>query len=163
MKLFFPWKMAAALTEHTVGKNEYRAYVVLFVLMWGYIVSTLFTGWNPDVLYEPAFLMPLDIGMFWAVTFLSLVLAYWLNKKGDGEDFWRRYICLDISISVFLALITLLFMIVGFATGVMDLETYGYVDFVLAALFNLAWIGALLMYIKKVSTASRELNVSSPV
>ncbi len=155
--------MAEALTAHTVGKNEYRAYVVLFVLMYGYDVSTIFTGWNPDVLYEPLFLMPLDIGMFWAVALLSLVLAYWLNKKGDGEVFWRRYICLNISISVFLGLIALLFIIIGFAPSVMDVETYGYVDFALAALFNLAWIGALLMYIKKVSTVSREFNVSSPV
>ena len=155
--------MASALITNSLGKNEYRAYVVLFVLMWGYIGSTFFTGWNPDVLYEPAFLMPLDIGLFWGVTLLSLVLAYWLNKKGDGKDFWRRYICLDISISVFLALITLLFMIVGYATGVMDLDTYGYVDFVLTAVFSLAWFGALLVYIKKVSVSSRELNVASPV
>jgi hypothetical protein len=155
--------MAGALIQHTVGKIEYRVYIFLFVLSWAFMSSTFFTGWNPGTVYEPAFLMPFEMGMFWGVALLSFPLAYWVNKKGDNQDFWRRYICLDISLSIFLALFAIPLMIIGAALDIFIPGIYGYADVALEVVFNIAWLGLLWVYFKRVSTASAGQNVSGPV
>lgn len=155
--------MADALVANKIGRNEYFIYVGLFVLGWAFVASTLFTGWNSDVVYEPAFLLYADIGLSLGLSLLSLPVMYWVNRKGDGNDFWRRYICLDISISIFLMLFTLVVLVIGYGTGTLNFDVYGYADLGVAVFFNGAWLVMLWMYLKKVSTVSRVHAVTSSV
>jgi hypothetical protein len=103
------WKykeLAKALADRTLTDKQYRIYLVLF---WIQMLTMPFMYLDVDS-------SELVIAIIGLVAWLWI--TYTLNKKGDGQEYFKRLVCLDLPITlrvfaIFFPLIILFFIVLG--------------------------------------------------
>lgn len=94
-KIINPYKMAVAAHDNQVSQREFGVYISIFVFL--SIIGIVI----------PLFIVPLNEKLLIVFdSFLSLAIAYVINKKADNAQFWYRFISVNVSIGIMLALLS---------------------------------------------------------
>lgn len=152
IRIISPKRMVADLRQGKVGKIEYRIYTAFFVI--GTLLSLLIAFGPGDgvILYRSPILEFFDRVLGAVVTFGTIALAYYVNKKGDNKRFWYRYISLMIPIGIVLSAAGFVFFAFAAIIGIINIEYYGYSDLTLFILFYIAAVLILYESMKRVAT-----------
>ncbi len=152
IRILSPKRMVSDLRQEKVGTYEFYAYAALFVI--GSIFSLLlaFGIWDGAVLYRSPVLEFADRVLGVIVSFGTIPLAYYINKKGDNKRFWYRYLSLMIPIGIVLGAAGFVFFAFAAIVGIINIEYYGYSDLALFILFYIAAVAILYESMKRVAT-----------
>ena len=93
--------MAYAARDKKISKNEYAVHIVIFLIMFviGHVAQ--FTmRWSENLSIQHAVQTIILLNFF-----LPLIIAYIINKKGDGLYFWYRFVSISIPIIIILLLL----------------------------------------------------------
>ncbi|MES2931581.1 MAG: hypothetical protein V4682_02680 [Patescibacteria group bacterium] len=139
MRILSPKKMAEDLRADKVGKREFYVYSGVFVIAIVCGVLMMVGIWDLDIAYRPEYLEASDEVLAILASLGSLLLAYHVNKKGDGKRFWYRYLSLGFPIGVVLGAVGFAVFILATMFGIVSIEYSGYADSViLAVLYGLS-------------------------
>ncbi len=146
--------MSDALREKRVTKIEFSVYsVVIFALI---CISILLMGLTN---YATTLIFYVNIISMVVFTPAWLGLAYIANKKGDGKDFWYRFISLNITITIILCVISMISGIIASffiyppsaLTKAPELLEFGWFDVGLINLFSIIGLYLTYKYMRLVS------------
>jgi len=130
MRLLVPAKMARDLKEEKIGKGEFYAYLFVAIAAAVYVVAFVL-GLIDGLVYSPAWLEYADKGLCVLFTIATVVVAYHVNKKGDGKRFWYRFVAISFPIAIVIGALGLALYIAGTALNLLSLDAFGYADLVL--------------------------------
>lgn len=151
MRILSPAKMARDLRAHTVPKAEFIIYIALFFLGIGFTIAYVLGYVDPEV-YETSSVAILDKVSMVLIILFSLLIAFYANKKGDGKDFWYRYVALGIPIGLCLLIPALLLYAIAAFSGVLSIDSYGYPDLVIETLVYVAGIYLTWRYMRRAAS-----------
>jgi magnesium-transporting ATPase (P-type) len=165
MRLINPNDMVRALHRNSVRTWEVTLYGFIYVASLALLALSFIPA--SGVLYVPYSNNPLrffDLVFIGSLLIVEGIVAYYINKKGDGKEFWRRYFSLNTSL-LFVALIFNL--ILGFLLGMMRMvldssflsnPTTGAVEVVTNAIATLFFAGWFLLLMRRASAVFYEKN-----
>lgn len=120
--------MALDLREEKIGKKEFWVYCFLFLVTVVLTIALLLGVWDGAMDYQPESLRLIDKVLGVVVSFGTLFLAYYINRKGDGKRFWYRYISLGLPIGIIMAVLGVLVLTLATVTQVTSIDYFGYTD-----------------------------------
>jgi len=87
--------MVRALRNGAVRRWEHILYAVIWMLGW---VLGVWVWYVTD--YNTTLLRYIDLLITVSILVGGTLLAWHINKRGDGKYFWQRYVSIDISLIV---------------------------------------------------------------
>ncbi|MFC1615062.1 hypothetical protein ACFL22_00700 [Patescibacteria group bacterium] len=151
-KLFDLNKMSHALCEKKVTKTEFVVYTIIFILL---SAAGLFMMRPGEYISTSVFYANI-IGMF-VYTIAWFSLAYTANKKGDGKDFWYRFISLDLAITIIIGAVVFVgailygFFISPHPADLQEMPKMDWGDFYLVVLISIANLYLIHKYMHFIS------------
>lgn len=153
MRIGVPGEMARDLRAEKIGKGEFSAYLVVFIVATGYLLWFA-AGMMTDYTYASPVLGAVDRALMVLVTIATLALAYYANKQGDGKRFWYRYISLSFPIALILAVIGFAIYVIGGISNIISIDVFGYPDLVIETLLYAVGLYWTYKYMRVASGAS---------
>jgi hypothetical protein len=154
IRILSPKRMVSDLRQERVGTYEFYIYAALFVIGSLFSLLVAFGIWDGAVLYRSPLLEFADRILGVVVSFGTIPLAYYINKKGDHKRFWYRYVSLMVPIGIVLSAAGFVFFAFAALIGIINIEYYGYSDLVLFLVFYALAVLLLWESMKRVSTKS---------
>ncbi len=132
--------MADDLRLNKIGRGEFLCYAGLFIVGGLFmILSSLSPSDSPDdffsITYSPEFLRYIESLLYFIATLGIIVLAYTINKSGDNQKFWYRYLSISFPIGIIMSVIFIITLFIFAILGVIDPEVFAYTDLLLEAIF----------------------------
>ncbi len=152
-------EMSNALCKKEVGKMEFIIYLVIFV----FITASGILLLQPEAYISISVFYANLISMI-IFTPLWLILAYVANKKGDGKDFWYRFISLTITLTIILGIGA---VVLGFLIGIFmsplilnsqEFSKIIWFDFYITNFFSLLYLYLTYKYIRLISSGCEKTN-----
>ncbi|MBX7146821.1 MAG: hypothetical protein K1X44_05890 [Alphaproteobacteria bacterium] len=114
MNFFNDRELARRFKAETVPPKERFYYLIIYILFFEIINSSLFNNWISEV-EEPSWWVD---GFNLAIIFFGTILCYCANAKGDNKEFIERYICIGFPIAVQVFILEVVLIgIINFTTG----------------------------------------------
>lgn len=147
-------RMAEDLRARKIGRGEFWCYAGLFVVLVAYNLSLLLgiTSLNIGIPYEPAYLEDVELYLGTTFSLAVLLLGYWINTRGDGLDFWYRYLSINIPILITIVLVSILAGVVAVLTGISSVDVIKPSDIVLEGALYALYAYSTYKYMRILST-----------
>jgi len=164
MRLINPKRMALDAHDGRIGSVEFAVYCAVFgglLLMAALTVAGIPGFWSMYE-YSSGTYQMIDALLFVGGALAMLTFGYTANKRGDGKEFWYRYISISIPITLIILILSFLFGIVVAVAGVPAFTgAYGYADAVIELLASIL-VTYLVWKYMGVAAIGAELTTKQP-
>ena len=158
MRLINPNDMVRALQSNTVRSWEYFIYGAIWILgcalnLWVWYISD----------YTSVLLGRIDLALLLGILCGGTFFSWYINKKGDGKFFLKRYISIDMSLFFSATVFTVItYFLYSLTRTIISENTYfekmliDTPDVIYSTIAGLVFLAWSLVLMRKVSTKSRQ-------